>query len=305
MGSSAAGETAPPWTERDHIVQINAGGGQPGWYPVRWAFVFNSDYGANACTAAWWALKDWKSKGRAEAPGWAWFTLDIPFGRAPIKPESENYIKKLGFKIVGTWTMPFTPVDTSAQFRSMIDAGANYCYGNLVVLQEQKLMKDVTRLGLKDKIQVISCPYGIMEDIVKVAGDDAEGLVGVHNTAFPEELNKPGVKWAYELTKKYGHTWNSDAIFGCAVGRMVVSAIKRALETNGHPITGDDVYKAMQSPAGFDLGGLFPNMKFTENERRGVWITHMRGVKNGKIVRVSEDFNIPDMKPGGPWTPKE
>jgi hypothetical protein len=144
-----------------------------------------------------------------------------------------------------------------------------------------------------------------MEDIVKVAGNDAEGLVGVHFAGLPEELNKPGVKWAFELTKKYNHAWNTDAVIGTAIGHLFVSALKRALETKGYPITGDDVYKAMLSPAGFDFGGSLPLMKFTENERRGVWITHMRGVKNGKTVRVSEEFNIPDMKPGGPWTPKE
>jgi hypothetical protein len=305
MGSSAAAETVPPWTKRDKIVQISGPSGQPTWYPPMWSFTVTPDYPADACTAAWWAMKDWKSKGHTEAPGWAWFTLDIPFGRAPVKPESEAYIKSLGFKIVGTWTMPFVPVDTGAQFRSMIDAGANYCYGNLVVLQEQKLMKDVTKLGLKEKIQVIACPYGVMEDVIKVAGKDAEGLVGVHYAAFPDQLEKPGVKWAHDITKKYEHAWTTDAILGCSIGRIMVTAMKRALETKGYPITGDDVYEAMLSPDGFDTEGLLPHMKFTETERRGMWKTHMRGVKDGKFVRISEDFTIPDVKPDGPWTPKK
>lgn len=305
MGSSAAAETVPKWTQRDKIVQISGPSGQPTWYPPMWSFTITPDYPGDACTAAWWAMKDWKSKGGKGAPGWAWFTLDIPFGRAPIKPESEAYIKSLGFNIVGTWTMPFVPVDTGAQFRSMIDAGANYCYGNLVVLQQQKLMKDVTRLGLKDQIQVISCPYGIMEDIIKVAGTDAEGLAGVHFAAFPDDLDKPGVKWAYDITKKYEHAWTTDAILGCTIGRMMLMALERALTAKGYPITGDDVYEAMLRSDGFDTGGLLPNMKFTKEERRGVWMTHMRGIKGGKIVRISEDFNIPDVKPGGPWTPKQ
>jgi hypothetical protein len=305
MGSSAAAETTPPWTQRDHIVQISGPSGQPTWDPPRWSFTITPDYPADACTAAWWAMQDWKRKGRTEAPGWAWFTLDLPYGRAPIKPESEAYVKQLGFKIVGTWTMPFTPVDTGPQFRSMIDAGANYCYGNLVVLQQQKLMKDVTKLGLKEKIQVVACPYGIMEDIVKVAGDDADGLVGVHYAAFPEDLDKPGVKWASDISKKYGHPYTTDAILGCAIGRLMITAVKRALEAKGYPISGDDVYNAMLSPQGFDFDGLLPTMKFTAEERRGVWVTHMRGVKNGRIVRVSEDFKVPDMKPGGQWTPKQ
>jgi hypothetical protein len=250
-------------------------------------------------------MQDWKSKGRSGTPGWAWFTLDLPYGRAPIKPESEAYIKSLGFKIVGTWTMPFVPVDTGPQFSSMIDAGANYCYGNLVVLQEQKLMKDVTRRGLKEKIQVIACPYGIMEDILKVAGPDAEGLAGVHYAAFPNELNKPGVKWAHDITKKFSHAWTTDAILGCALGRLMTDAIKIALQEKGWPITGTDVFAAMLNPKGFETGGLLPHIKFPQDERRGIWVTHMRGVKNGEIGRISQDYNIPDVKPGGPWTPKE
>ncbi|RJR27084.1 MAG: hypothetical protein C4582_01010 [Desulfobacteraceae bacterium] len=61
----------------------------------------------------------------------------------------------------------------------------------------------------------------------------------------------------------------------------------------------------MLSPDGFDTEGLLPHMKFTETERRGMWKTHMRGVKDGKFVRISEDFTIPDVKPDGPWTPKK
>jgi len=305
MGSSAAAETIPKWTERDQIVQISGPSGLPTWYPPRWSFTTAPDYPAAACTAAWWAMQDWKSKGRKGTPGWAWFTLDIPYGRAAITPESEAYIKSLGFNIVGTWTMPFVPVDTGPQFQSMIDKGADYCYGNLVVLQQQKLMKDVTRLGLKDKIQVISTPYGIVEDILKMAGSDAEGLVGVHYAAFPDELEKPGVKWAHDISKKFNRSWTTDAVLGCALARLMIEFVKTALQERGWPVSGKDVYETMLNPKGFDTGGLTPPVKFTESERRGTWVTYMRGVKNGKIVRISEDFNIPDMKPDGPWTPKK
>ena len=304
MGSSAAAETTPPWTERDKIVQLNGPSGQPTWYPPHWSFTVTPDYPADACTAAWWAMQDWKSKGNTDAPGWAWFTLNIPFGKSPIKPESEAYIKSLGFKIVGTWTMPFVPVDVGSQFRSMIAKGANYTYGNLVVLQQQKLMKDLKKLGLDKKLQVIACPYGIMEDIIKVAGDKANGLVGVHYAAFPDEMEKPGVKYAYDITKKYKHAWSTDALLGVAIGKIMVQSLKYALEKKGYPITGDDVYEAMLIPAGIDTQGLLPLMKFTKENRRGIWKTHMRGIKDGKIVRVSEDFDIPDVKPNGPWSNK-
>jgi len=89
MGSSAAAETTPTWTQRDKIVQINGPSGQPTWYPPTWSFTVTPDYPGTACAAAWWAMQDWKSKGHTGTPGWAWFTLDIPYGRAPIKPESE------------------------------------------------------------------------------------------------------------------------------------------------------------------------------------------------------------------------
>ena len=249
-------------------------------------------------------MEDWKSKGNTGAPGWAWFTLNLPFGKSPIRPESEAYIKSLGFNIVGTWTMPFVPVDVGSQFRSMINAGANYTYGNLVVLQQQKLMKDIKKHKLEDKLKIIACPYGITDDVIKVAGESAEGLVGVHYSAFPDELDKPAVKEAYELSKKYKHKWNSDAILGVAIGKIMISRIKAALEKKGYPITGKDVYAEMLDPAGIDTGGLLPLLKFTKENRRGIWVTHMRAVKDGKIVRASRNFDIPDVKPNGPWSPK-
>lgn len=304
MGSSAAAETIPPWTARDNIVQISGPSGQPTWSPPQWSFTVTPDYPADACTAAWWAMEDWKSKGNTGAPGWAWFTLNLPFGKSPIRPESEAYIKNLGFNIVGTWTMPFVPVDVGSQFRSMINAGANYTYGNLVVLQQQKLVKDIKKHKLEDKLKIIACPYGITDDVIKVAGESAEGLVGVHYSAFPDELDKPAVKEAYELSKKYKHKWNSDAILGVAIGKIMISRIKAALEKKGYPITGKDVYAEMLDPAGIDSGGLLPLLKFNEENRRGIWVTHMRAVKDGKIVRASRDFDIPDVKPNGPWSPK-
>jgi len=195
-GCTAASMACIPFTERDHIVQLSGMSNQAIWWPPRWAFCMIPDYAGLACTGAWWAMKDWEAKGKSGTPNWAWFTLDIPFGRAMITEPSEAYIEGLGFNIVGLFTMPFAPVDLSAELMAMDKAGANYFYGNNLPQQQAVIMKNLTGTDLKSKIQAIANPFGIADDIVDKAGTDANGLVGAHFSAFPAETDRPGIKAA-------------------------------------------------------------------------------------------------------------
>ena len=305
VGSSAAAEIMPKWTKRDQIPVVSGPSGMPIWSPPGWIFVATPDYSAQAAASAKWAMEDWKKKGRSGKPKWAWFTLDIPYGRACIQPESINYIKQLGFEIVGTWTMPFMPVDCSTELRAIKNAGANYFYGNTCILQETKIMKDLTRLGLKDELQRVANPYVPILKMIEATGPDADGLVAVHYIALPYETDRPGVKEASEMAKRHNRLFDSDYMEGWAWCKMDIIAIERALKKKGYPITGADVYEEFINPKGFDLGRTMEIRPYTKNETRGVWKVYMRGIKGGKIVRVSEEFEIPDMKPGGPWTPKK
>lgn len=297
-GCTAASLTCVPFTERDKIVQLSGMADQAIWWPPKWAFTVIPDYAGMACTGAWWAMNDWKAKGESGTPNWAWFTLDIPFGRSMIKPESEAYIEGLGFNLAGLFTMPFAPVDLSAELLSMEDADVNYFYGNNLPQQQAVIMKNLTGTNLKDKIQAIANPFGIADDIVNKAGSDADGLVGVHFSAFPAETDRPGIKYAAEMAARNNRTMSTDYALGYAVALMLTEPVKRALEAKGYPITGDDVYEAMLDSKGYDIfGGIIGKVSYSEDERRGLWITYMRGVEDGKIVRISEDFRIPDMKP--------
>jgi len=304
-GSSAACEIMPAWAQRDQIPVVAAPSGQPIWSPPRWSFVITPDYPAQAAGAAIWAMEDWKKKGKKGKPKWAWLTLDIPYGRAMIAPESTNFIEKLGFEIVGTWTIPYMPVDTTTELRAIKKAGANYFYGNTGVLQEAQIMKDLQKLGLKESMQRVSNPYTPTLKMIKNAGTAADGLVGIHYLAMVSETHIPGVKMAADRARAHKRAFDSDYMVGCYYYEVCTQAVKRALEKKGFPITGADVYQSMIDPAGFDLHGMTTLRPFTKNEVRGSWDVYMRKIENGKIVRVSKTFKIPDMKPDGPWTPKK
>jgi len=297
MGSTAAAETLLPWTERDHIVEFSGMATIPLWYPPRWNFTGTPDYAGMACTAAWWAMNDWKAKGKTGNPGWAWFTFDSTYGRAPIKPQSEDYIRGLGFNIVGLWAMATSPVDYSGELTAMKRAGADYFYGNFNTPHSAVIMRNLSGLNLKGELVPTVCPYAIHADIVDRAGADAEGLVGVHYGALTTEMDRPGVKATYERAVRHDRKYNADYLLSGMLSRIMTDPIKLALETNGYPITGDDVFKAMISPNGWESGGITPKITWTETERRGMRTTYMRGVKDGKIVRVSEEFSVPDMSP--------
>lgn len=293
LGVTSAGEVSKPWLKRDKIVTIGTAS-QAQLVPPEWIFVIMAGYQDYACAAASWAISDWKAKGRTDKPDWGWWSLDIAYGKAPITSASEAFIKNLGFNIAGFWAMPWSPVDTSAQINAMLKAGVDYAYGNLVNVQQTVAMKDATRLGVKDKIQIIANPWSLNENIEKTAGTDADGLVGPCFLPLPTDLDRPGVKKAYDLTLKYGHTWGSDALAGVGMGRVFVHWLTRALEINGYPITGDDVYKiATDSKEAIDIGWLSP-VNWSPDERRPLaQKAYMRKIEGGKLVRGSEDFIVP------------
>lgn len=296
LGSSAAVSTVGEWCNRDKIPTFfGAPPYEPKMEQLEYAFCPQPPHYSTPSVAAKWVMEEWKKKGKKGSPKWAWYTLDIPFGRTVLRPELQAYMKSIGIDVVGSWFLPFRPIDTTSDLLSIKNKGADYVYGSLVVTQESVIMKDITNLKLKDKLQIISCPYGITERLLAQAGDGANGIIGVLHSGLPTELEKPGVAFTKEIADKYNLTFEMDSITGVAIGQMLLGAVKKALEVNGYPITRKNLRDAFETLRDFSTGGCYPPVTFTPKEHRGSLKSRMITVKDGKIIPLTDYIDHADL----------
>lgn len=269
------------------------------YHPTKeYTFCIQPDYASQAMACANWALEDWHKKGNAGAPKWAWFTLDIPYGRATLTKECTDYLtKELGMEIVGEWFMPFHPVDTTAEFSAILDTGANYVHGQIVSNQAQKIMRDMTGMGIKDKLTFLTTSFAITEATTRLAGPDADGLVGSLVMADTTELEKPGVKLSAELAERYVREFDVDYIYATSFGITMAEAVKRALEEKGYPITGEDVKNVMNAFKDFDPGGTAYPITWTPTEHRPNMNVRIGAIQDGKTRAITDYVPCPDMRP--------
>ncbi|UCE74442.1 MAG: ABC transporter substrate-binding protein [Methanomassiliicoccales archaeon] len=298
LGSSAAVSTVGDWCNRDKIPTFfGAPPYEPRMEQLEYAFCPQPPHYSTPTVAAKWVMQEWKKMGKKGSPKWAWYTLDIPFGRTVLRPELQAYMKDIGIDIVGSWFIPFRPVDCTPDLLSMKEKNVDYTYGSLVVSQEYVIMKDITTLNLKDKLQVISCPYGITERLLELAGEGANGIIGVLHSGLPSELEKPGVAFTKQLAEQYNLSFEMDSLTGVAIGKMMLGAVKKALEVNGYPITREDLKNAFESLRDFSTGGCYPPITFTPKEHRGSLKSRIITVRDGKIIALTDYIDHADLSP--------
>jgi len=296
LGSSAAVSTVGDWCNRDKVVTFfGAPPFEPRMEQLEYAFCPQPPHYSTPSVAAQWVMSEWKKKGKKGSPKWAWYTLDIPFGRTVLRPELQNYMKSIGIDIIGSWFLPFRPVDCTSDLLSMSNKGADFTYGSLVVTQQYVIMKDITSLKLKDKLQVISCPYGITEKLLALSGDAANGIVGVLHSGLPSELEKPGVAFTKQLADKYNLNFEMDSLTGVGIGQLLLGGIKKALEVNGYPITRKNLKDALETMRNFSSGGCYPPFTFTPKEHRGSLKSRIITVRDGKIVPLTDYLDHADL----------
>ncbi len=243
----------------------------------------------------------WKEK---RAPRFAWLTWDNPFGRAPITPEVEAYIKSKGIELVGAEFLPQVPTDTTAHLLRLKNLKVDVVYGSAYHNAYAVVLKDASKLGMLGSFSMgLSFAFS-PTSLIQQVGPLANGLWQTGATILEDQWSTkaPRMLEAYEKNKR-----NSDKqiyTWGVWITAIGIEGIKMAVEKVGaEKVDGQAVYDALCRMKNFDNWGVATPTTFSETRRYGqdqVFIYHIENEK----VKLVEMFPTPELIPGGRDVPK-
>jgi len=230
----------------------------------------------------------WKDTSRK--PRVAFIYADNAYGRAPIEV-GRAYAQQIGVDLVDEEIIPTVVTDVTSQLLTMQKKDPDFAYINTNTQWVPVVLKDSYKLGLKTKYVVNN--YGIDERTPKLAGEAAEGVMGIQDVAYWGE-NVPGMKTLTDFHQKHhpNDIHASPYVRGWMWTILAVEALKRA----GTNLTGENIKKAMESFKDFDPWGLAPGFTYTSEDHRPTVRAKLVLIKGGKTTALREVTVDRDMK---------
>jgi branched-chain amino acid transport system substrate-binding protein len=219
-------------------------------------------------------------------PRVAFIYADNAYGRAPIEA-GRDYAKEIGVELVDEQIIPTVLTDAASQLLNMKKKDPDFAYINTNTQWVPVVLKDSLKLGLRTKYVVNN--YGFDERTPSLAGEAAEGMIGIADVAFwGDEV--PGMKILMEFHKEHhpNDTHYSPYMRGWLWVMLAAEAIKRA----GDNLNGEGVKKALESLRDFDTWGLSQPFTYTAEDHRPTTKAKLYVIKGGKLVPM-RDVEVP------------
>ena len=245
-----------------------------------------------------WAAADWKKKGSSGKPKYVHMGDNHPYPNAP-KAAGEAYAKELGFDVLPAIQYSLAPGDFKAQCLSLKESGANYAFLGNTSGSNISLLKSCNTVGVTT--QFMSNIWGYDENVMKAAGESANGVVWVMGAAKWGD-NVPGMKLVKDVSKMSDPSGGKYRAVHYLRGVCSIFYMKEAMEwadKNGG-ITGANIKKGMYQnkdwvPKG--LEGVCPAARWTAQDHRGftkalVYRGDVKSTSDYKMAKVFE-ANIP------------
>ncbi len=247
-------------------------------------FFIAADYTTQLRAGLKYIKDNWKEK---RAPKVAFIYPNVPYGIAPIKGGKE-YAKELGFEVVGDENVDLKAIEANSQMLSLKSKNADFAWIGGTTPSTAVILKDAKKLGLKTIFFVNL--WGNDEDLVKMAGDAADGLLGMQAAAIYGE-NVPGMKQIMDITKNQHQ--NTHYIRGW-VSMMVLCEALKIADKKGQ-LNGPGVKAALETIKEYDTGGLTPKITFAPDDHRPNMSAKVYEYSKGKLV-LKKTIELPRKK---------
>lgn len=222
-------------------------------------------------------LKDsYKGKG---APKIAFIYPNHPYGLSPIAA-GKDYAKELGMDIVAEENVDLKAMDATTQLLAVQKANPDFCWIGGTTASTAVILKDAKKLGMKT--QFFSNIWGIDDNLIKLAGDAAEGAIGLQASAGYEDAG-PGCELIRKLTN--GEHQMTHYIRGFASMLVMAEAMKRAAAKG--ELTGPSIKAAVETLKDYDPMGLTPPLTYLPGDHRPNMAAVLFQVKGGKLVKLA------------------
>ncbi|NWF80527.1 MAG: ABC transporter substrate-binding protein [Chloroflexi bacterium] len=230
-----------------------------------------------------WALEDWKAKGNSDAPKFAYLVNDSPFGRSPLA-DGTAFAQANGVETLLEVPSPRGATDLTPQLTQIKDFGANYVFLQNVSSPAALALKNAKSLGLD--IQFVCLNWCANELLIKLAGADAEGVVGT----IPFSPAGDGAKVALDYAKEKGIDYGgADSTFvqGWTAMSILVAGIEKTL-ADGKELTGENIKATLETMGAIDTGGVTQPIVFSSTDHAGSKALRIFRVENGAWVPITE-----------------
>jgi branched-chain amino acid transport system substrate-binding protein len=245
-------------------------------------FVVGPTYSDQMRVALQWIAED--AGGAAEV---AVLHNDSPFGTAPVG-DGEAYIEEQGFDLgYEAYAMPGGATDYVGEISRVESQGADYIVIQNVASPAAQLLRDLANQG--SDIQVVCLNWCAAELTVELAGDAAEGLVGVHPILGPDsgaEGLTPISDW---LEEDGGSLDDVDTFYvqGWYTMHAMAEGIA-ALVESGDEVTGPNLATTLQDIPPIETG-VSEAMDFTAESHRGMSASNLLRVEDGVFAPFEEE----------------
>ncbi|MDF0725539.1 ABC transporter substrate-binding protein [Cytobacillus sp. S13-E01] len=237
-------------------------------------FLTAASYSDQARSALKW-IKDNHSGGD---PTVALLYNDTAFGKSPIQ-DAKDFAKEIGIEVVDEQVVDLSALDATSQLLNMEKKNPDYAIIQQTWGATATILKDAKKLGIDT--QFIGLNWATGEGLLPIAGDAAEGFIGVVTHAFPYE-DLPGMAEIKDYLESKGEKLeDKDQKFvqGWVAAKIMVEGIKLADD----PTTGEGIRKGLEKLKNLDLGGLAAPVTFTADNHAGTNQIRLAEVKNGKF----------------------
>lgn len=303
------GDTAAlsPTVNKDQIPDISASysGELSDASKTPYNFYAGTDYSTSARGAmqvwfdeVWSKDAKYASEKAARKPRFvAFYSTSTPYSSAPIKAIKEQ-AALLGFEIGPDQDVALTALDTKSQVLAAKEFKADLIWHGNTTMSVATALKDEKALGLNaDNIVNV---WGFDENLPKLAGDAAEGVIGIGVAAFFGE-SVPGMDKVLACAQEFNPSVPKEqrlarTLQGWANVMLLKEGLLRADKAG--KLTGVGLKEALETIKDLDIGlGVAP-LTFTAKDHRPGTVIRVYQFKGGK----AQLLKAVDMK--AKWTDK-
>ena len=240
--------------------------------------------------------KDWKGD---RPPRVATLAYEASTSRQGEDPRLFKMAQEKGVEFLPFEYFPFTATDFTTELKRIYEEKkADYVWLRGQPAQVGVIMKNVARLGLKDKMKWIACYFGYGDVVKDIAGlETVVGMYAEGNFALETEVDNPGLKFVQKIHSKY-RTPKIEMNFylsGVHLAMVAHEATRRALEKVGlKKLGGRAIADQVWGLKNFDVMGLTPPITMEQGNIALVRSCRMSKVnEEGKLVPISDWMDVP------------
>ena len=285
---------------RVKIPCVSEGSGfPPAIEPPGYVFLLRPLYPDVFCAACIHFMDVWKKAGKKEKPKVMTITWDTAYGRAHIEL-GDPWAAKYGFEVLPPQLFSGQPTDLSTQLLRAKSMGADLVFSNILEGHFAVLLKDAKRLGLQGKIQFCGGSECRGAEVVKLAGDAAEGAWSVNHFVDWSDAQNKGIQLGTKMQTEFrgGVDYQTQYLMGVIPARITGEAIRYAAKTFGPDnVNSDNIYKALTTMGRIDMLGLTADASFSPTERRPFKYLNVSKCVKGVWVKEKYQIEVPWLKP--------